>query len=76
MNTPSSIRVDTASWSEPEFVNAGRFPPGIAAGRRLAFYAEHFDMVEFDSPSCAAPLKKRCASGGPARRRPAFFFSF
>ena len=36
---PATIRVGTASWSEPEFVKAGWYPPGLAAGQRSPFYA-------------------------------------
>ena len=38
MSTPpptAAIRVGTASWSEPEFVKAGWYPKGLAAGQRL-----------------------------------------
>ncbi len=56
----SKIRVGTASWSEPEFVKAGWYPPGLPAGRRLPFYAEHFDMVELNSSFYAIPAARMC----------------
>ena len=55
-----SIRVGTASWSEPEFVKAGWYPPGLPAGQRLGFYSERFDMVELNSSFYAIPLAGMC----------------
>ncbi len=57
---PANVRVGTASWSEPEFVRAGWYPPGLPAGRRLAFYAERFDMVELNSSFYAIPSARMC----------------
>ncbi len=57
----ANIRVGTASWSEPEFVKAGWYPPGLPAGRRLPFYAERFDMVELNSSFYAIPAARMCA---------------
>ncbi len=56
----AAIRVGTASWSEPEFVKAGWYPKGLAAGQRLAFYAQHFDYVELNSSFYAIPAAKMC----------------
>ena len=56
----ATIRVGTASWSEPEFVRAGWYPTGLAAGRRLEFYAGHFDMVELNSSFYAIPHARMC----------------
>ncbi len=61
MSTSStSIRVGTASWSEPEFVKAGWYPKGLAAGQRLPFYAQQFDMVELNSSFYAIPAARMC----------------
>jgi uncharacterized protein YecE (DUF72 family) len=54
------VRVGTASWSEPEFVKAGWYPPGLPAGGRLSFYAERFDMVELNSSFYAIPAARMC----------------
>ena len=57
---PTSIRVGTASWSEPEFVKAGWYPKGLPAGQRLAYYAQSFDYVELNSSFYAIPAAKMC----------------
>ena len=56
----TQVRVGTASWSEPEFVRAGWYPPGLAAGQRLAYYAQHFDLVELNSSFYALPQARQC----------------
>ena len=56
----SSIRVGTASWSEPEFVKAEWYPKGLAAGQRLAYYAQFFDYVELNSSFYAIPAATMC----------------
>lgn len=43
-----TIRVGTASWTDPGFV-ADWYPKGLPAGERLRWYANHFDMVEVNS---------------------------
>ena len=55
-----TIRVGTASWSEPEFVKAGWYPRGLAAGQRLAYYAQQFDYVELNSSFYAIPTATLC----------------
>ena len=55
-----TIRVGTASWSEPEFVRAGWYPKGLAAAQQLPFYAERFDTVELNSSFYAIPQAKMC----------------
>ena len=72
MSGPAPIHVGTASWSEPEFVKAGWYPPGLAAGRRLEFYAAHFDMVELNSSFYAIPADEdvRAVGGRDAARLP------
>ena len=56
----ASIRVGTASWSEPEFVKAGWYPKGLPAGQRLSYYAQFFDYVELNSSFYAIPAAKMC----------------
>ena len=60
MSNAGTIRVGTASWSEPEFVRAGWYPKGLAPGQRLPFYATHFDMVELNSSFYAIPSAHLC----------------
>lgn len=50
----SRILVGTASWSDPAFVEHW-YPKKLAAGDRLAWYADHFEMVEVNSTFYAAP---------------------
>jgi uncharacterized protein YecE (DUF72 family) len=56
--TPShggaKILVGTASWSDPGFVEHW-YPKKMPAGDRLAWYAQHFEMVEVNSTFYAAP---------------------
>lgn len=54
------VRVGTASWSEPEFVRAGWYPPGLAAKQQLAHYARQFDLVELNSSFYALPQPRQC----------------
>lgn len=60
MPKPATIRIGTASWTEPEFIKAGWYPAGLLAGQRLGFYAERFDMVELNSSFYAIPTAKVC----------------
>ena len=48
------ILVGTASWSDPGFV-AHWYPKKMKAGERLAWYAQHFEMVEVNSTFYAVP---------------------
>jgi uncharacterized protein YecE (DUF72 family) len=48
------ILVGTASWSDPGFVERW-YPKGMAAGERLAWYAQHFEMVEVNSTFYSVP---------------------
>jgi uncharacterized protein YecE (DUF72 family) len=50
----SKILVGTASWSDPGFVEHW-YPKKMPAGDRLAWYAQHFEMVEVNSTFYAAP---------------------
>ena len=56
----ASIRVGTASWSEPEFVKSGWYPKGLPAGQRLPYYAQFFDYVELNSSFYAIPAPTMC----------------
>ncbi|MDQ6654243.1 MAG: DUF72 domain-containing protein [Verrucomicrobiota bacterium] len=49
-----NILVGTASWSDPGFVERW-YPKGLAAGNRLPWYAQHFEMVEVNSTFYAVP---------------------
>ena len=48
------ILVGTASWSDPGFVEKW-YPKKMPAGERLAWYAQHFDMVEMNSTFYSVP---------------------
>lgn len=50
----AKILVGTASWSDPGFVEHW-YPKKMSAGARLAWYAEHFEMVEVNSTFYAVP---------------------
>ena len=49
--------VGTASWTDPEFIKAGWYPPEVKsdAEARLRYYAERFPMVEVNSSFYALP---------------------
>lgn len=49
------VRVGVSSWSDPEFIRAGWYPPGLPPGCRLDFYAGRFDLVELNSSFYALP---------------------
>ncbi|PYI89390.1 MAG: DUF72 domain-containing protein, partial [Verrucomicrobia bacterium] len=48
------ILVGTASWSDPGFVQYW-YPKKMPATDRLAWYAEHFNMVELNSSFYSVP---------------------
>ncbi len=50
-------RVGTASWTDPEFLRAGWYPPEVKgdAAARLRYYAERFPMVEVNASFYALP---------------------
>ena len=50
----SKILVGTASWSDPGFVEHW-YPKKMPAGDRLAWYAQHFEMVEVNSSFYSVP---------------------
>src|SRR5581483_7274498 len=49
-----TIRVGTASWSDPGFI-ADWYPPDLPPRERLPWYAEHFNPVEVNSSFYAVP---------------------
>jgi uncharacterized protein YecE (DUF72 family) len=55
-----NIRVGTSSWADPGFVEEW-YPPGLAAGDRLPYYAEHFRAVEVNSTFYAVPAARQVA---------------
>src|SRR6202171_4072511 len=61
----SKILVGTASWSDPGFVEHW-YPKKMPAGDRLAWYAQHFEMVEVNSSFYSVPdvrmVERWCAS--------------
>jgi uncharacterized protein YecE (DUF72 family) len=50
----AEVRIGTASWTDPGFVRDW-YPKGLAAEKRLRWYAEHFDLVEINSTFYALP---------------------
>jgi uncharacterized protein YecE (DUF72 family) len=48
------ILVGTASWSDPGFVEHW-YPKKMPAGQRLAWYAQHFELVEVNSTFYSVP---------------------
>src|SRR5438105_10013529 len=59
------ILVGTASWTDPGFVERW-YPKKMAAHERLAWYAQHFEMVEVNSSFSSVPTERMverwCAS--------------
>ena len=55
--TSSRIRIGTASWSDPGFVERW-YPPKLPPGDRLGWYAQHFDLVEVNSSFYAVPMAR------------------
>jgi uncharacterized protein YecE (DUF72 family) len=51
------ILVGTASWSDPGFVERW-YPKKLPAGDRLAWYAQHFDLVEVNSTFYSVPERR------------------
>jgi uncharacterized protein YecE (DUF72 family) len=54
------IRVGTCSWAD-EALSKYFYPPGLPAGERLRYYAEHFDTVEVDSTYYRLPVESMAA---------------
>jgi uncharacterized protein YecE (DUF72 family) len=59
------ILVGTASWSDPGFVERW-YPKKLPAADRLAWYAQHFDLVEVNSTFYSVPeprmVERWCAA--------------
>jgi uncharacterized protein YecE (DUF72 family) len=57
---PGSVRVGTASWTDPTMTASGVFYPTGAdsAEERLAFYASRFPLVEVDSTYYSLPSRR------------------
>jgi uncharacterized protein YecE (DUF72 family) len=55
-----TVRVGTCSWAD-EALSKYFYPPGLPAGERLAYYAEHFDTVELDSTYYRLPVESMAA---------------
>jgi uncharacterized protein YecE (DUF72 family) len=51
------LRIGTASWTDPGFVE-NWYPPKLPASARLRWYAEHFDYVEVNATFYAIPMAK------------------
>lgn len=51
------IRIGTASWTDPGFVEDW-YPPKLPAGKRLAWYAEHFNYVEVNATFYSIPAMR------------------
>lgn len=50
------ILVGTASWTDPGFI-AKWYPKAVRAADRLAWYSEHFNLVEVNSSFYAVPAR-------------------
>jgi uncharacterized protein YecE (DUF72 family) len=53
----TEIRIGTCSWAD-EALSKHWYPKGVAAGERLAYYAQHFDTVEVDSTYYRLPAEE------------------
>jgi uncharacterized protein YecE (DUF72 family) len=60
-NRGGSVRVGTASWTDPTLVKSGRFYPKQAssAEARLRFYASQFPIVEVDASYYFLPRQEQ-----------------
>src|SRR5438477_807030 len=60
-----NLLIGTASWTDPGFVERW-YPKKMAAHERLAWYAEHFEMVEVNSTFYSIPdlraVERWCAT--------------
>lgn len=52
-----TLRIGTASWTDPGFVEDW-YPPKLPASQRLGWYAEHFDYVEVNATFYAIPTAR------------------
>ena len=71
----AGILVGTASWTDPEFIKAGWYPPEVKndAEGRLRYYAERFPMVEVNASFYALPAVETVAAWAE-RTPPGFRF--
>ncbi len=53
----TDIRIGTASWTDPGFVEDW-YPPKLRASARLRWYAEHFNYVEVNATFYAIPTAR------------------
>lgn len=69
------VLVGTASWTDPEFIRAGWYPPQVRndADGRLRYYAERFPMVEVNASFYALPTVETVAAWAE-RTPPGFRF--
>src|SRR5947207_13766766 len=51
------IRIGTASWTDPGFVEDW-YPAKLAASHRLRWYAEHFNYVEVNATFYSIPAAR------------------
>jgi uncharacterized protein YecE (DUF72 family) len=66
------LRIGTASWTDKTLLESGWYPPEVITPEaRLAFYAEHFPVVEVDATYYALPSERNSALW--ADRTPAGF---
>jgi uncharacterized protein YecE (DUF72 family) len=74
-NTGSTIRIGTASWTDPTMTAPGVFYPRgrDSAEERLAYYAETFPVVEIDATYYAIP-RQHVAETWVDRTPPDFIF--
>jgi uncharacterized protein YecE (DUF72 family) len=56
-----TVRVGTASWTDPTLVKSGWYPKGVAssAEARLRFYASRFPLVEVDATYYYLPREEQ-----------------
>ena len=71
-----AIKVGTCSWTDPTLLSSGWYPPEAhSAEQRLAFYAQHFPLVEVDSSYYTLPSERNAALWA-TRTPPGFTFNF
>ena len=65
-----TIRIGTASWTDPTMTAAGVFYPAGAdsAEERLRYYASRFPLVEVDATYYSLPAAERPSCGSNGRR--------
>jgi len=56
----TAVRIGTCSWAD-DALSKHWYPKGVAAGERLAYYAQHFDTVEVDSTYYRLPAEPMVA---------------